>query len=66
LDRPSVRYGSVPDVGPAQGRSLKDVWDKILDRYYTKMGWDLTGKPLPDTLKKYGLEYVVKDLWPHT
>jgi len=66
LDRPSVRYGSVPDVGPAQGRSLKDVWDKMLDRYYTKMGWDLTGKPLPDTLKKYGLEYVVKDLWPHT
>ncbi|MCX8189161.1 MAG: hypothetical protein N3F64_05570 [Nitrososphaeria archaeon] len=65
VDRPSPRYGSVPDVGPASGRSLKDVWDKMLDRYYTKMGWDLSGKPLPDTLKKYGLDHVVKDLYEH-
>jgi hypothetical protein len=28
------------------------------------MGWDkITGKPLPETLKHYGLEYAVDELW---
>jgi aldehyde:ferredoxin oxidoreductase len=28
------------------------------------MGWDKeTGKPLPETLKRYGLEYAVNELW---
>jgi len=41
-----------------------DVWDKMLDAYYRGMGWDNDGKPLPETLEKYGLDYVAKDLWP--
>jgi aldehyde:ferredoxin oxidoreductase len=64
LDRPSIRYGSVPDSGPAQGRSLHDTWDQMLDVYYSGMGWDATGKPLPDTLKQYGLDTVATDLYP--
>ena len=62
LDRPSPRYGSVPDSGPGEGKSLQDVWDEILDAYYAGMGWDSTGKPRPETLKEYGLGYVAKDL----
>lgn len=63
LDRPSVRYGSKPDSGEGQGKSLEDVWDRMLDKYYAGMGWDSDGKPLPETLEKFGLGYVAKDLW---
>ena len=38
--------------------------DNMLAIYYEQMGWNKeTGKPLPDTLKKLGLEFAVKDLW---
>ena len=63
LDRPSARYGSKPDSGEGQGKSLQDVWDKMLDKYYAGMGWDSDGKPLPETLYGFGLEHVAKDLW---
>jgi len=63
MDRPSSRYGSEPDSGPGKGRSLNKVWDKMLDAYYAGMGWDPTGKPLPETLEKYDLKYVARDLW---
>ncbi len=63
VDRPSLRYGSVPDSGPGEGKSLQDVWDEMLNAYYAGMGWDSTGKPLPETLEKYDLGYVAKDLW---
>jgi len=62
-DRPSPRYGSAPDSGPGKGKSLQKVWDKMLDAYYDGMGWDSSGKPLPETLEKYGLDYVARDLW---
>jgi aldehyde:ferredoxin oxidoreductase len=35
----------------------------MLDVYYAGMGWDSSGKPLPETLEKYGLNYVTKDLY---
>jgi len=56
LDRPSVRYGSAPDSGEGKGKTLEDVWDKMLDKYYAGMSWDSDGKPLPETLKKFGLD----------
>jgi len=62
VDRPSPRYGSTPDAGPGEGKSLQKVWDKMLDKYYKGMGWDSSGKPLPQTLKEYNLDYVAKDL----
>ncbi|UCD73314.1 MAG: hypothetical protein JSW01_01350, partial [Candidatus Bathyarchaeota archaeon] len=61
-DRPSPRYGSAPDSGSGKGKTLQPVWDEILDAYYTGMGWDKTGKPLPETLEEYDLGYIVKDL----
>ncbi len=63
-DKPSVRYGSTPNAGPWKGKSLLSVWDDMLDAYYSGMGWDKSGKPLPETLEKIGLKYVSTDLWP--
>lgn len=63
-DKPSARYGSAPDAGPWKGKSLLTVWDEMLNVYYSGMGWDKSGKPLPETLEKLGLEYVSADLWP--
>jgi len=63
LDKPSPRYGSTPDSGPSKDKSLLDDWDKMLDAYYTGMGWDSSGKPLPETLEKYGLGHIAKDLY---
>ncbi len=64
LEAPSLRYGSAPVDGPAQGKSIVPVLDKMLDSYYERMGWDKeTGKPLPDTLRRLGLEHVIPDVW---
>lgn len=64
LDAPSERYGSTPIDGPTKNISIKSHWDEMLRNYYAIMGWEEdTGKPLPDTLRKLDLEYVVKDIW---
>ena len=63
LEAPSPRYGSAPVDGPAKGKSIMPVLDEMLDSYYERMGWDKeTGKPLPDTLSKLGLEHIIKDI----
>jgi len=64
LDRPSPRYGSAPVDGPAAGVSILTAWEDMLRNYYTLLGWDVaTSKPLPETLKRLGLEDVVPHLW---
>ncbi|MBI2865394.1 MAG: hypothetical protein HYX94_12645 [Chloroflexi bacterium] len=64
VEAPSERYGSVPTDGPAKGKSIAPEWEGMLDNYYTLMGWDRkTGKPLPETLRSYGLLRQVEDLW---
>jgi aldehyde:ferredoxin oxidoreductase len=64
LDSPSPRYGSAPPDGPWKGVDMMPYWDRMLRNYYREMGWDEeTSKPLPETLRKYGLDYVTKDLW---
>jgi aldehyde:ferredoxin oxidoreductase len=64
VETPSRRYGSVPVDGPAKDKNIAPEWDAMLDNYYQLMGWDrATGKPLPETLAKYGLERQLKDLW---
>jgi aldehyde:ferredoxin oxidoreductase len=64
LEAPSPRYGSAPVDGPAQGQSIIPSLDGMLDDYYQRMGWDVkTGKPLPETLRKLGLENVIADIW---
>lgn len=64
MDAPSPRYGSAPVDGPSQGKSILTDWPEMRRRYYEGMGWDAkTGKPLPDTLKKLGLEHTISELW---
>jgi aldehyde:ferredoxin oxidoreductase len=63
-EMPSPRYGSAPVDGPVSGKSIQPHWEKMLEEYYKIMGWDRkTGKPWPETLRKLGLEHVVKDIW---
>jgi len=63
-DAPSERYGSTPVDGPAAGISIKPDLERMLRLYYIEMGWDPeTSKPLPETLRRLGLEYVIQDIW---
>jgi len=64
MDAPSPRYGSAPVDGPSQGKSIMVHWDELRSKYYEQMGWDReTGKPLPDTLRHFGLERTIPELW---
>lgn len=64
VERPSRRYGSTPVDGPAAGKSIMAVWGEILDRYYELVGWDrASGRPLPSTLERLGLGWIVPDIW---
>jgi aldehyde:ferredoxin oxidoreductase len=61
---PSKRYGSTPVDGPAKGQAVGPQWEKMLDTWYAEVGFDRkTGKPLPETLRALGADWVVKDLW---
>lgn len=63
MEAPSVRYSSTPVDGPAAGIGIREHWDAIRDNYYRQMGWDpATGKPLPETLRKLGLEFAIEEL----
>jgi len=63
VEHPSARWSSAPIDGPAQNISIAKHWESMLDNYYEQMGWDRgTGKPLPQTLKKLGLDDIVDDL----
>jgi aldehyde:ferredoxin oxidoreductase len=61
-DSASPRLLEPPPEGAARGISIEPVFDKMVDAYYGYMGWDKAGRPLPETLKKLGLESVGKDL----
>ena len=61
-DRPSTRYGSTPVDGPTKGVSIQPHWDKMLDNYYEKMGWNPDGVPTKETLEHLGIGWVWKDL----
>jgi aldehyde:ferredoxin oxidoreductase len=64
VERPSVRYGSTPVDGPAKGQAPSEQWDTMVETWYAKVGYDRkTGKPLPETLKSLGLDWLAKDLW---
>jgi aldehyde:ferredoxin oxidoreductase len=45
--------------GPAAGRRIsQDMLDVMLDQYYQVRGWDDTGKPTSETLKRLGLNHL--------
>ncbi len=63
-EKPSVRYGSTPHDGPAKGQAIGEQWDAMVGSWYAKVGYDRkTGKPLPQTLKDLGLDWLARDLW---
>ncbi len=62
MEAPSVRYASTPVDGPAAGIGIAPHWDAIRENYYAQMGWDVaTGRPLPETLQRYGLEFTLTE-----
>ncbi|MBI2832485.1 MAG: hypothetical protein HYX79_09540 [Chloroflexi bacterium] len=64
LEAPSLRYSSAPVDGPFQGKTIAPLWRETVQNYYGLMGWDSeTSKPLPETLRRLGLEHVIKDIW---
>jgi aldehyde:ferredoxin oxidoreductase len=64
-ERLSSRYSSTPTDGPAKGKSVSLCWEQMVAKLYENMGWDKTsGIPLPETLKKVGLDWVIKDIYP--
>jgi aldehyde:ferredoxin oxidoreductase len=57
LDTVSSRLMEAPVDGPNKGRALAPHLDQIVRGYYREMGWDEdTGKPLPETLARLGIE----------
>jgi aldehyde:ferredoxin oxidoreductase len=64
LEKPSSRYGSTPHDGPAKGQAVSAQWEKMVDVWYKDVGYDRrTGKPLPETLKSLGLDWLTKEVW---
>ncbi|MEK7777036.1 MAG: aldehyde ferredoxin oxidoreductase C-terminal domain-containing protein, partial [Chloroflexota bacterium] len=52
-------------VGPTAGLSLAPYLKEGVEEFYVAMGWDReTGRPLPETLRRLGLQDIVKDLPP--
>ncbi len=64
LESPSERYGSRPVDGPARDHWVREQWDKMLDAWYARVGYDRkTGKPTKETLHALGLDWLARDLW---
>ena len=61
---PSERYASAALKGEGKGKAFLPVFEKARQDYYQNMGWDVTtGRPLPETLRRFSLDYVIKDLY---
>lgn len=64
MDAPSLRFGGTVPDGMAAGQSFMDHMDEMRTGYYKGKGWDEhTGKPLPETLRKSGLEFAIPEMW---
>ncbi len=55
-DSVSPRFLSAPDRGTRTGQALARDFARLRREYYRIMGWDSRGVPLPETLKKLGLD----------
>lgn len=63
-DSLSPRLLTPPHDGPQKGKSFAKTLSKVRKAYYREKGWDEdTGKPLPETLKKLGIDHVIQDIW---
>jgi hypothetical protein len=60
----SPRFGKPYSDGPTKG--LIDHYNDpvVYEAYYERSGWDIaTSKPLPETLEKLDLGYIIEDIW---
>ncbi len=63
-ERPSPRYSSTPTYGMAKGKSISPYWEQMVAKLYEGMGWDKnSGIPLPETLQKVGLDWIINDVY---
>ncbi len=64
MDTPPARWFDEPlTKGPLKGSSLdREKYDRMLQVYYDKRGWDKRGIPTKTTLTKLGLEDVSQEL----
>lgn len=64
LEQPSVRYGSVPQNGPAAAHNVMEHWEEMVSTWYTLVGYDRkSGNPKPELLHDVGLPQMAADLW---
>ncbi len=50
--------------GQAKAHAVVHQWERMLDVWYGTVGYDRkTGKPLPETLQRLGLDGLARDLW---
>jgi len=64
-DYPPIKYMEEPiKSGPFAGQKCeREIWDKMLDRFYELNGWDsVTGLQTVECLKSLSLEFVAKKL----
>jgi len=53
-----------PLNGPGAGSVLAEHFEGMKKEYYKSLGWDEeTSKPLPETLKKLELDFIIPALW---
>jgi aldehyde:ferredoxin oxidoreductase len=64
MDYPPKRWFTEPITkGPYKGATLdKTKFDKLLDMYYAKRGWDSRGIPTKSIFEKLGLKDVAEQL----
>ncbi len=55
-DTLSPRLAAPSPDGPNQGTAIGPVYDEMVDQHYAQSGWDIEGRPLPETLKRLGLK----------
>ncbi len=59
----SPRLGQPPTEGPGEGKTLLPFAANVLKDYYRLMGWDEeSGRPLPQTLERLGLGYLIHEV----
>lgn len=64
LEKPSKRYGSTPQDGPAKGQDVSQHWEAMVASWYERVGYDRkSGNPKPELLKSLGLDTVSRDVW---
>lgn len=61
-DTISPRYLSAPARGLNAGKAFSTHLSEVRKKYYTEMGWDERGIPLPETLRRLNLEECIRDL----